>query len=351
MFEIGEIDSSRPLRLLIVGNPVEYHLGSHLQAAAESLGWSARIADVRDSWSSNRWINRVHHHLLGRRPSKLAAFGQSVIATCQQFQPHVVISTGIAPLSADVLKEIGRKGIVRVNYLTDDPWSRSNRAAFFFQSLKEYDVIANPRRANIEQLKNLGCRQVQYVPFGYNPSYHFIETDPTPAERARFTCDASILGGADDDRVPLALSLVDAGLNVALYGIYWDKYPRLRKYHRGYAHGRDLRLAVQLANCHVCMGRKANRDGHAMRSLEFPAMGACLVTEDTSEHRDLYGDDGEAVLYWNDEASLVNVTRRLVEQKELREQLTKELFQRIVGSGKHTYATRLQEIILPMLSG
>lgn len=335
---------SCPVRLLIVGNPLEFHLGSHLLDAAKELNWDVRIEDLRDAWSSSRWVNRIYRRLFRKLPSRMKAFGDRVVATCREFQPQLMISTGVAPLSASTLREIGKLGVFRVNYLTDDPWSPSNKAGFFFQSLPEYDLVANPRRANIDDLLRLGCRRVDYIPFGYNPAYHFIELNPTADELSRFRCDVAIIGGADEDRVPLAQALVNDGLNLALYGTYWDSYPSLKKYHRGYAHGRDLRLAVQLANSNVCMVRRANRDGHAMRSLEFPAMRGCLVAEDTVEHRDLYGADGESVLYWNDEASLVKVTRQLSENASQREKLTQELVHRIVDSGVHSYAHRLREI-------
>ena len=213
-----------------------------------------------------------------------------------------------------------------------------------FRLLKGYDLIANPRRSNLEQLRAHGCRRVEYLPFGYNPDYHFIESNPTPAEKVRFGCEVAILGGADADRVPLARALAAANMDLALYGGYWDKYLDLKKFHRGSVFGRDLRLAVQLARCQVCMGRLANRDGHAMRSVEFPAMGACLLVEDTAEHREMYGSDGESVLYWQNQATLVTQVATLIGDSTLNQQLRASLCSRMVVNGNHTYGDRLKTI-------
>ena len=127
------------------------------------------------------------------------------------------------------------------------------------------------------------------------------------------------MGGADDDRIPLAGTLARAGFRLALYGGYWDRVAELKHFARGFVYGRELRLAARLAGCQVCMVRRANRDGHAMRSLEFPAMGACLVSEDTREHRELFGADGEGTLYWSDEDELVTAVGRIVRKEVDRE--------------------------------
>ena len=333
------------MRLLIVGNPLEYHVGGHLLAAARSLGWEAEVADLRDARSRNPWINRIHHHWLGKRPARLKPFGQAVVQRCREFRPDFVMTSGLAPLSVEAMREIRIMGIRLVNFLTDDPWNPANAANFFWECLREYDLIANPRQANLEQLRMHGCRRVDYLPFGYNPDYHFIERNPTPEEAKRFACEVAILGGADADRVPLARALAEADMDLALYGGYWDKYADLKKFHRGNVFGRDLRLAVALAKCQICMGRKANRDGHAMRSVEFPAMGACLLVEDTEEHRVLYGGDGETVLYWKNEATLVAQAATLTSDPALNQRLGASLYAHMVLNGKHGYADRLKAIV------
>jgi spore maturation protein CgeB len=333
------------MRVLIVGNPLEYHVGGHLLAAARSLRWEAEVADLRDSKSSNPWINRICHHWLGKRPARLRSFGQSVVKRCGEFHPDFVMTTGLAPLSVDAMQQIRAQGIKLVNFLTDDPWNPSNTATFFWDCLREYDLVANPRKANLEQLRAHGCRRVEYLPFGYNPDYHFIEENPTPEEVNRFTCEVAILGGADEDRVPLARALAAAKMDLALYGGYWDRYPDLKRFHRGNVFGRHLRLAVLLAKCQVCMGRKANRDGHAMRSIEFPAMGACLLTENTEEHQSLYGEPGETVLYWKNELELVEQASVLLANEVLCQSLRTALHQRMVLDGKHTYAARLERMV------
>jgi spore maturation protein CgeB len=331
-------------RILLVGNPESHHLGAHLMEAATSLHWEGRIHDSRSAWSRNLWVNRIFHHLLAKRPPYFSRFNETLVEEFYSFRPQLVVVTGITPVSSGSLKLICGHGAKTVNFLTDDPWNPRNEAGYFWDSLRNYDLIANPRQVNLHQLRDHGCRRVEYLPFGYNPTYHFIESDVSLAERERFSCDVALLGGADGDRVPLARALAQAGFDLALYGGYWGDVTDLRPYYRGEAYGRELRLAVSLAKVHVCMGRKANRDGHAMRSLEFPAMGACLTVEDSPEHRALYGEENECVVYWYDTASLISSVHALVSDPERSHRLRSALHHKICRGGDHLYANRLLSI-------
>jgi spore maturation protein CgeB len=336
-------------RILIVGNPESHHLGAHLMEAATSLHWEAHIHDSRTAWSRNLWVNRIFHHLLAKRPPHFTGFNIKLVQKCHSFRPDLLVVTGISPVSAESLNLIRSLGGKAVNYLTDDPWNPRNEARYFWDSLRKYDLIANPRQVNLQQLCDHGCSRVEYLPFGYNPAYHFIESDISQVERERFSCDVALLGGADADRVPLARALAQAGFGLALYGGYWGEVADLRPFYRGEAYGRDLRLAVGLAKVHVCMGRKANRDGHAMRSLEFPAMGACLAVEDSPEHRAIYENEDECAVYWSDASSLVSCVHSLINNADRNDKLRAALYHRICIVGEHTYANRLQSI-LRMLS-
>jgi len=336
--------SSSYHRLLLVGNPAEEHVGAHFLAAAGTLGLEATLVDAREAHSGNIWINRLFHRLMNRRPAHLNRFSQKLVARCREWKPDSLLVTGISAPHAAALQEIGALGIRRANFLTDDPWNPSNGSGFFWAAMKEYGTVFSPRRANLEDLRQWGCQQLEFLPFGYNPALHFPEPPQTDAERARFGCDVVFVGGADADRLPVARALVRAGLNLHLYGGYWERDVELRPHWRGFVHGRELRLAVGGAKVNICLGRKANRDGHAMRSLELPAMGACLVVEDTPEHRDFFGDEGVCVVYYTDLETMVKKIQALVADPRQRERLQASV-QRRLAAGRHTYADRLTAIL------
>ncbi len=329
-------------RILIVGYSADYHLANHLLEASAQAGLNGQICDAGAAMQSSTLELRLSWRMRSHRPPRLNTFSRHVLAVGRDFRPHYVLVTGITAPNAETLRELGKMGSICVNYLTDDPWNPNRYARWFFEALPCYSTVFSPRRANLEQLAGIGC-QAQYLPFAYAPGQHFREAPPEHP-RAQFECDVLFYGGADRDRVPYIEALVKAGLNVHLYGGYWKRYPKLRRAFRGVANTQTLRWAIAGARITLCLVRRANRDGHVMRTFEAPAMGACMLAENTEEHRAILGADGEAVVYFQSIEEMVEKARMLLESDTYREQLSRNAHERIVG-GKNTYLDRLRTMI------
>ncbi len=90
--------------------------------------------------------------------------------------------------------------------------------------------------------------------------------------------------------------------------------------------------------------RRANRDGSAMRSFEITACGACCVAEDTDEHREMFGPDGEAVLYFRTPEQLVRRVKEAFGNPDLRVRLRRNAHRAITGK-PNTYTDRLKTML------
>jgi spore maturation protein CgeB len=338
----GRLDSLVIDSLVIVGDSGSEHIGSHLLRAAGELGLAAHFADTREAQGG--WFARkASWHLLNRRPGRLGAFSRQVADLCAEQRPRVLLSTGFAPVAGADLDRIGALGIYRVNYLTDDPWNPVQRAPWFLQAIRSYDEVLSTRRANLKDLRDLGCRRVGHLPFGYAPHMYFPE--PIAPERARaIESDVIFAGGADRDRVPYIAALAAQGLRVGLYGGYWDRYTETRNLTQGLKSPAFVREAIAAAKVALCLVRRANRDGSCMRTFEVPAVGAAMLVERTEEHVELFGVDGQAVLYFSDIPEMVEKARWLVEHDAERRRL-KENAHRLIAAGKHTYRDRLASIL------
>jgi len=330
-------------RLLLVGNFESFHVGAHFKNAASALGLHTECLDARPAYSAPALIRKFNWWCRGRRPTRLHSFGAGVVETCRRFQPHSILATGLAPLPTAALQALKARGIRCLNYLTDDPWNPAHRAPWFMKALPEYDHVFSTRRANLDDLRRCGCRHVHYLPFAYAPEIHFREF-PSADERKKFHADVVFAGGADQDRLPWFHALIGAGLDVALYGGYWEKNSTTRPFARGHAHDRTLRNAISGAKIALCLVRRANRDGHAMRSFEVPAMGGCPLLEDTAEHREIFGEDGKNAVYFCDVRTMMDKAKWLLDHDEHRRQLADAAHARIT-SGGHTYLDRLKAIM------
>ncbi len=328
--------------LLLAANPSPEHVGGHLYKAAISMGIDTVVHDVRLATAGPRWAAAAFWRL-GRRPLRMGQYGKSLLACCAQFEPRVCISVGIAPIARHVLLAIREMGIPAFNFLSDDPWNPSRYAPWFLEALPHYDCVFSPRRANLEDLKRHGCRTVSYLPFAYSEEMHLIPDVRASAEDPSGP-DIVFVGGADADRIPFMSALLEANFTLRLYGGYWDRFPATRSCACGIVPPQQARRATAGARIALCLVRRANRDGHVMRSFEIPAMGSCMLAESTAEHRDLFGEEGQAVLYFNGIPELIRKARWLLEHPEERRRLRTALYRRIT-SGGHTYGDRLRSML------
>lgn len=327
-------------RILIVGNPETIHVGHHLYHAARQEGFGVELCDTRAAFAANRLIMQLCWRLGRHRPPHLRAFSHCVVQACRRFKPDWLIGTGLAPLDARALQQVKQLGVVCLNYLTDDPWNPQHCARWFLRAVVEYDVVFSPRRSNLRDLEQLGCREVAYLRFAYAPEIHFAEPLSGREERQRFDCDVLFFGGADGDRIPYITSLLRSGFKVHLYGGYWERFPETRAYTRGHADPMTLRKAVSGARVTLCLVRRGNRDGHVMRTYEAPAMGACMLVEDTPEHREIFGWDRESVVYFCSVEEMLDGVQQLLASESERRRLVAAA-QAVIVSSPNTYRDRL----------
>jgi spore maturation protein CgeB len=326
---------------VLVGNPGPEHVGRHFHDAAGDLGIECGFLDLRRAHASV--LQKVSWHLRGHRPGRLRSFSREVVAACRDVRAGCLLVTGIAPPSAAALREIASLGTVRMNFLTDDPWNPAHRAAWFLQALANYDHVFSPRAANIEDLRALGGPGVSYLPFAYAAAHHVPPSNAGPGGHGS-TCDVVFVGGADRDRVGWVGALLRAGIGVECYGGYWDRFPETRGCARGMAAPDRLAEVLRRGKVVLCLVRRANRDGHSMRTFESAAMGACMLVEDTEDHRRLFGPDGEAVRYFRSREELVDRAGWLVRNDAERARLAAAA-QAIVVGGSHRYRDRLTSML------
>jgi hypothetical protein len=336
--------------LVLLGNPGATHVGAHLHHAAKNLGLRVIFVSTSEAFTGPVWVRKMNWWLCGHRPPRLHQFNAHLVRLCREIRPTWLLATGLAPLTASALKEIGQLSIIRVNYLTDDPWNPAHRALWFMKALPLYDRLFSPRRANLADLKEIGCQRVSYLPFAYAPEIHFPEPYALGQKEESAPADVVFAGGADRDRVPILAALLQAGFRVELYGGYWARFPETRASARGEADPKTVRRAIGQAKVALCLVRRANRDGHAMRAFEVPAIGACMLAEDTSEHREIFGDEGQAVIYFRTLEELVMKLRWLLAHDDERQRLARAAHHLIV-QGRNTYADRLTEMLREVEDG
>jgi spore maturation protein CgeB len=336
-------ESRRDMQLLIVGNRGGTNVGGSFERSAHDLALGVHMMESEDATDGPAWLRRLKWHLLGRTPLRLEGFSAAVVQFCRRAKPDLLLTTGFAPIHADALCEIRRLGVCRANYLTDDPWNPTQRARWFIRALSHYDHIFTTRRSIVADLGRSSGAAIAFVPFAYDPALFYAES-LSESERQHLDSDLFFAGGADADRVPYISAALQTGLRIALYGSHWERYEETRGLTRGQANVVTLRKALCATRVALCLVRRANRDGHCMRTFEVPAVGACMLVERTEEHLELFGLEGERVLYFGDPEEMTLKLQWLIEHDEERNRLRAVTHELIIG-GRHTYRDRLSQML------
>jgi spore maturation protein CgeB len=329
------------MKILVVGFMQLGHMGAYLASAARQLGLDHCVLDAADAQAKSRLGRSIDWRLRGKRPAQLERFAGRVLDICAATRCDLVLTTGCAPLDRPHIERLHECGAKLINYSTDDPWNPALRAPWFLSALSSYDAVFTPRRANVDDFRACGVREVYYLPFACDPEIHRPWQENTPAGAPS---DVLFVGGCDADRLPLITALIDAGLDLALFGGYWDRHLKTRRHWRGLASQDTVRAASAAARICLCLVRRSNRDGHVMRSFEAAAIGGCILAEDTADHRDLFGPDDRAVRYFKTTTEMVQQSKLLLADADARHRLSNRLRERSVA-GKHTYAHRLATML------
>jgi spore maturation protein CgeB len=267
-----------------------------------------------------------------------------MLRACESFRPDLILAIKGATLDIDLLREVrATTKAPLVMYSTDNPFNAVVSSRSWFEALGQWDAIATPRRNNIAALKEHCAGDVFYLPFGYDPAVHYPEK-VTPREQTRYRSDVVFVGSCDPDRVPFLDRLASAeDLAVSFYGPYFRDTEAIRKRARGFAEGRAYRVVLSTTAVALTLVRRANEDGHVMRTFEVPACGAFMLAERTEDHQEMFEEDRDAVFFDSPE-ELADKAAYYVRNTALRVKIAASGFRRVTEN-PNTYVDRLASVL------
>jgi spore maturation protein CgeB len=225
------------------------------------------------------------------------------------------------PKVLQLLKSTNKKIVL---YNNDDPTGGRDGKRFdsLLRSLSYYDLCVVMRDLNVAEYKHKGSKNVLRVLMSYDEVAHKAFTDIGKIDD-KFKSDIAFIGTymRHEDRDLFLIKLIDAGLNVSIWGDRWEtsKYWHVIKdNYKGKAlGGKDYVAAIQGSKICIGMLSKGNRDLHTRRSVEVPYIGGLLCAERTIEHLEMY-DDGIDAVFWNDAEECVAICKKLLPDHNLR---------------------------------
>lgn len=330
------------------------------------LGHAMRGLHTIEPWQRRSWLKRQMQRRL-QRGSIIEEINDSAIKAAREFQPDLLWAEKQEFLRAETFEEIRKLGCRLVHFTPDPYFSVAwKRTRLMDEALKAFDVLVYCKSYEEMEYQRFGKPYV-YMPLGFCDEVH----RPLPSDDSRWTCDVGFIGGWEPRRERLLHIVVGVGLEVKIWGVYWDflrdgkwtprRHIILRqlagderlRFHRddllarshqgGEIYADDYARALTGAKIGLGFLRKVWPDQHTTRTFEIPACGSLLLADRTAEHQEFF-DEGKEAEFFDTSEELVDKIRFYCSNESARQQVAKAGYNRCVD-GKYAYVHRLQSVL------
>lgn len=302
-----------------------------------SNGYPSKINHIYNAFKSKEnldveleplWIDKPRITFMYRVFNKLKIpldsdnINSRMMEKIKSFEPDILIvikGGAIYPWNFKQIKKLYPQ-VKLISWSPDDMYVSHNRSLYYTYSLKYYDVVFSMKSYNIEELKSLGAKKVEFLYQAYSNIFHKPCEDCSKIKNKN---DVLFIGYAEKERFDFMNYLAQNGVRIDIYGDGWHskEYANANDYLniiRKPLLGTNYANALSCYKISLCFLRKANRDLHTSRSIEIPACGGFMIAERTDEHKKLFKEDKEAVYFDTKEALLEKVNYYIENEKERR---------------------------------
>lgn len=260
-------------------------------------------------------------------PSDLAGANEQILKLIKNNIYYILwIDKGltIRPETLRTVKETDPKTII-VGYSPDDMTNPDNQSNQFLKGLRYYDIFFTTKSYGIDELKELGCRRVEFIDNAYDPNTH-RPVEISKEDKLKFGGPIGFIGAYERERAESILYLAMQGFPIRIWGSSWNKkkwlsHPNLRIENMP-LWGDEYAKAICSFDINLNFLRKVNRDLQTTRSIEIPACGAFMLGERTDEHLRLFEENKEAV-YFSSNDELIHKVNYFLEHDKERGQIAK----------------------------
>lgn len=285
--------------------------------AFQRLGHEVQGVHTVEPWTQAGWLSRQVQRRLGRG-SIVDTINRRVVDAARAFRPHLVWAEKQEYLSPDTLGALHETG-AHLAHFTPDPYFSLDwkRTPVMDAALPLFDTLVYCKRYEQAAYERVGPPTV-YMPLGYAEDVH----RPLPSSDPRWACDAGFLGGWEPRRERLLAAVAETGVDLKVWGGYWDhtrdgrwtlrrhvilnqlagteayrvaRRPALaRTLQGGEVYGDDYARALTGARIGLGFLRTVCPDQHTTRTFEIPACGSLLLADRTDEHQAFFEEGVEA---------------------------------------------------------
>lgn len=238
-----------------------------------------------------------------------------------------------------------------VSFSPDNMALRHNQSQNYLDCVPYYDFTFTTKSYILEELRDLGAKNVQFIRKTYSEDFHFPR-ELTILEKEQLGGDVGFIGTWEEERCKSILHLAKNGIRVKVFGdVKWNDF---KEYSSNLTilpgiFSENYPKALKAFKISLCFLRKMNFDQQTARTMEIPACGGFMMAERTEEHLALFKEGKEAEFFDSNEELLAKCKFYLNPENEYkRQEIANAGLYRCLNSGysnKETIKSML-EIVL-----
>jgi spore maturation protein CgeB len=239
-----------------------------------------------------------------------------------------------------------------ISYTLDDVMNPHNSSWYYRWSVRLYDLHFTNKRYNVDELKQIGAKKVEYFRNAFSPHVH-RPVATTGDDKRTYGADISFIGTFEKERAEVIREIAGRGYKVRIWG--WASsaestnmlHPNITIMDR-HVYDDEYAKVICTSSINLCFLRKENRDTETTRSIEIPACGGFMLAERTTEHQQLFGEGKEAD-YFSDTDELIQKVKFYLDHAEIRMKIAAAGRQRCIKDD-YSYNRQLESIITTALA-
>jgi spore maturation protein CgeB len=334
--------------------------------ALQRLGHVVHGVHTIEPWKRVSWAQRQAQRRLQRGPV-VDQINRLVMDAARQFCPDLVWAEKQEFLRVETIEDLRKLGAKLIHF-TPDPYFTLDwkRTRLMDDAMSAFDALVYCKSYEQPNYKALG-KPIVYMPLGFCDEVH----RPLHSTDRLWTCAISFLGGWEPRREHLLHAVAKTGLELKIWGGYWDflrdgrwtprRHIILRRLAGGepFAFHRDVMIACAwqggevyaddyaraLTGAQIGLGllRKVCPDQHTTRTFEIPACGSMLLADRTDEHQGFF-EEGKEADYFSSIEELVDKARFYSANDSARKRVAYAGFDRC-HKGRYAYTHRLAAVL------
>jgi spore maturation protein CgeB len=321
----------------------------------EGVLWNTRVIYVKANGSPYTAIDDGIADGLSKLVREVTVVNpeDNVVALAQSTRPDLVLVLDAAGKSfaADKVDAIRQMGIRTAVWISDDPYHSDETMLI----APHYDYVFTLELNCVELYRQLGCKQVYYLPFAANIPTFVNSGVPTPYRK-----EICFIGSAFWNRVQLVDEIADYLKNkeVIINGYWWDRLKSYQlladkiqgywlspeesaKYYHGAKIVINLHRSIDDAS-HNTNSRQIEARSLNPRLFEIAACGTLQLTDVREELSHFYTPGVELDTYASPQELMDKIDYYLNHEEE-RQQIALRGFSRTMR--EHTYRNRLIQLL------